>query len=291
MSSSDSSGVPGKAVAAEPPIAPIPAAGADDQGDRDEGAAADAWFTPGPKQAAAAPDGDESPEWFLRTGRAGLVPDSMTDSWQDGTPPSSDRPAEGAAVGSPPWGAQPTEAAPGVPPPWENGPWPGHGEPRPASRRAPLDAGSYQTAAGPVAAGPEPTAILRRRSAQLALGGIVVVVAAMIIVVIVTATSGGPVGGCGTYPAAVRLAYVRAMTDLRDHAPASVQSAAFAQAASRANASAAAAGQIGVRTAMFAMASDMNRAYADVAANRALPATLRQHLAADGTALPASCPG
>jgi hypothetical protein len=39
------------------------------------------------------------------------------------------------------------------------------------------------------------------------------------------------------------------------------------------------------------MASDMNRAYADAAANRALPATLLQHLTADGTALPASCPG
>jgi hypothetical protein len=113
----------------------------------------------------------------------------------------------------------------------------------------------------------------------------------VIVVVVVTATSGGPAAGCGTYPAAVRQAYVRAMTDLRDHAPASVQSAAFALAASRANASAAAAGQIGVRTAMSAMASDMNRAYADVAANRALPATLRQHLVADGTALPASCPG
>jgi hypothetical protein len=296
MSSSESSGGPGKAVAAEPPIAPIPAAGDDGQGDRDEGAPADAWFTPGPKQAAAAPGGDESPDWFLRTGRAGLVPDSVTDSWQDGTSPSPDQPAQGAAVGSPPWGAQPTEAAPGVPPPWENGPWPGHGDPRPAGRPAPVDAGSDQTAAGPVAAGPvaagpEPTAILRRRSAQLALGGIVVVVVAVIIVVIVTATSGSPVGGCGTYPATVRQAYVRAMTDLRDHAPASVQSAAFAQAASRANASAAAAGQIGVRTAMFAMASDMNRAYADVAANRALPATLRQHLVADGTASPASCPG
>jgi hypothetical protein len=126
---------------------------------------------------------------------------------------------------------------------------------------------------------------------QLALAGIGVVLVIVLVVVIVTATSGGPAGGCGTYPTSVRQAYGRAMTDLRSHAPPSVQSAAFAQAASRANASAAAAGQIAVRTAMFAMASDMNRAYADVAANRALPATLRQHLTADGTALPASCPG
>jgi hypothetical protein len=286
MSSSDSGGGPGKAVAAEPPIAPTPAAGDDGHDDHDEGAPADPWFTPGPKQAADAAGGDESPEWFLRTGRAGLVPDSMTDTGQDGTLPRPDESAQGEAAGSPPWGAQPTEAATGVPPPWENGPWPGHGDPRPAGRPDPADASSDAAPSAPVAA-----ASPRRRPVQLALAGIGVVVIVVIIVVIVTATSGGPAGGCGTYPAAVHQAYVRAMTDLRSHAPASVQSAAFARAASRANASAAAAGQITVRTAMFAMASDMNRAYADVTANRALPATLLQHLSADGTALPASCPG
>ncbi len=286
MSSSDSSGAPGKAVAAEPPLAPIPAAGDDGRDDRAEGAPADPWFTPGPKQPAAAPAGDESPEWFLPSGRAGLVPDTMTDTWQDGTLSRPDQSAQGEAAGSPPWGAQPTDAAGGVPPPWENGPWPGHGEPRPASRADPADVGSDPAPAAPVAADR-----LRRRTVQLALAGIGVVVVVVIIVVVVTATSGSPGGGCATYPAAVHQAYVRAMTDLRDHAPASVQSAAFAQAASRANASAVAAGQIAVRTAMSAMASDMNRAYADVAANRALPATLRQHLAADGTALPASCSG
>jgi hypothetical protein len=286
MSSSDSSGGPGKAVAAEPPIAPAPAAGDDGQKDRDEGAPADPWFTPGPKQAAAAPGVDESPEWFLRTGRAGLVPDSMTDTWQDGMLHRPDQPAQGEAAGLPPWGAQPTEAATGVPPPWENGPWPGHGDPRSASPPDPLDASSDPAPVAPLTA-----ASLRRRPVQLALAGIGVVVVGVIIVVIVTATSGGPGGGCGTYPAAVRQAYARAMADLRTHAPASVQSAAFAEAASRANASAAAAGQIAVRTAMFAMASDMNRAYADVSASRALPATLRQHLSADGTALPASCSG
>jgi len=286
MSSSDSSGGPGKAVAAEPPIAPTPPAGDDGQDDLDEGAQGDPWFTPGPKQAAAASAGDDSPEWFLRTGRAGLVPDSMMDTWQDETLPRADQPAQGEAAGSPPWGAQPTEAATGVPPPWENGPWPGHGDARPARRPDPASAGSDSAALGPVAA-----AGLRRRPVQLALAGIGVVVVVVIIVVIVTATSGGPAGSCGTYPTAVRQAYVRAMTDLRTHAPASIQSAAFAKAASRANASAAAAGQISVRTAMFAMASDMNRAYADVVANRALPATLLQHLSADGTALPGSCSG
>jgi hypothetical protein len=285
MSSSDSSAGPGNAVAAEPPISPTPVPGDDGQDDGDEGAPADPWFTPGPKHAEAAPGGDESPEWFLPTGRAGLVPDSMTDTWQDGTLPGPDQPAPSEAAGSPPWGAQPTEKA-GVPPPWENGPWPGHGDPRPASRPDPADVSSDAAPVAPVAA-----ASLRRRPVQLALAGIGVVLVVVIIVLIVTATSGGSAGGCGSYPVAVHQAYVRAMTDLRSHAPAAVQAAAFAQAASRANASAAAAGQIAVRTAMFAMASDMNRAYADVVANRALPPTLVEHLSADGTALPASCPG
>jgi hypothetical protein len=286
MSSSDSSGAPGKAVAAEPPIVPTPATSDNGQDDRADGAPADPWFTPSPKSAAAAQAGDESPQWFLRTGRAGLVPDSMTDTWQDGSPSHPDQLLPPGAAGTPPWGAQAADAGDGVPPPWENGPWPGHGDPRPASRTEPVDASRDAVPDVPVA-----VANLRRRPVQLALAGIGVVVVAVIVIVIVTATSGSPGGGCGTYPAAVRQAYSTAMTDLRTHAPASVQSAAFAQAASRANASAAAAGQIAVRTAMFAMASDMNRAYADVTANRALPATLLQHLTADGTALPASCSG
>jgi hypothetical protein len=284
MSSSDSSGVPGKAVAAEPLMVPAPATGDDGQYDGADSAPADPWFTPPPKNPAAAPAGDESPEWFLRTGRAGLVPDSMTDTWQDGSPSHPEQLAPAGAAGTPPWGTEPADAGDGVPPPWENGPWPGYGDLRPASRTEPADASSDPVPDAPVA-----VASLRRRPVQLALAGIGVVVVAVIVVVIVTATSGSPGGGCGTYPAAVRQAYARAMTDLRTHAPASVQSAAFAQAASRANASAAAAGQITVRTAMFAMASDMNRAYADATANRALPATLLQHLTADGTALPASC--
>jgi hypothetical protein len=68
-----------------------------------------------------------------------------------------------------------------------------------------------------------------------------------------------------------------------------VQLAAFQQAASRANASAAAAGQIGVRTALFTMAGDLDQAHSDMTAHRALPPALLQHLTADGTALPASC--
>ncbi len=286
MSSFERTGARHKAVAAEPPAAPIPPAGDDDRAD-DDPASAHPWFTPGRKQPAAASDGDESADWFLPTGRAGLLPDSMTDSWQDGTVPSPGRPAQAVGTGSPPWAAESADTSAGAPPPWETGPWPGPGDGHPPSRPSPATDSSDPAANTTVPASP------RRRAVQLGLAaGVGVVVIIVVIVVIVTGTSGGPAGGCGTYPAAVRQAYGRAMTDPRDHASASVQSAALARAASLANASAAApGGQMKVRTAMFAMASDLDRAHADVMANRALPSTLLQHLTADGTVLPAACPG
>jgi hypothetical protein len=275
MSSSDRTDAPSKAVGAESPVAPIPAPPDDSKDDRDDDALTDSWFAPGPKRAAAS--GDEPPEWFLPAGRAGLLPDSITDSWHEGSPRSPDRPAHGEAAGSPPWGAEPTKATAGVPPPWETGPWPGPGDPQLASRPAP-------PAASPDLA--PATTGLRRRSVQLVVAAGVSVVLVVIIVVVVAMTSGSPGGGCGTYPAAVRQAYLRAMTDMHTNAPVSVQSAAFALAASKANASAATASQIAVRTAMFGVASDLNQAYADVTANRALPTALLQHLTADATALP-----
>lgn len=297
MSSFDGAGAGGNAVAAEPRVASAPAAGDDGLDDQEAGSAADPWFAPGPKRPArptahdaglAPPAGGDGPaEWFLPAGRAGLVPDSMTDSGADVSLPGVDRSGPAEAASSPPWEAEPTTPATGVPPPWETGPWPGPGDPQAASRRP------HQ----PIASSDRPrseseAANARRRPVPLLLAaGAGAVVLVVIIVVIVTGMSGSPTGGCGTYPAAVREAYARAMTDLRRHAPASVRSAALGQAASRANASAAAAGQIDVRTALFALASDLDQAHADATAGRALPATLLQHLAADGTALPASCSG
>jgi hypothetical protein len=292
MSSSDRAGPGGKAVAADPGPASNPAAGADGPDERAHDAPADPWFTPGPKRSVDASDGGDaalaSPGaedgltgWFLPTGRAALLPDSMTEDAEDGALPGAGRLVHGEATSTPPWGAEPT-ATTGTPPPWENGPWPAPGDPRQAGRRRdPSPAGNL----GESEAGTATT----RRPLQFALAAAAAaVVLIVLIVVIVTATSGGPTGGCGTY-AAVRQSYVRAMTDLRKHAPLPVQSAAFAQAASRANASAAAAGQIAVRSALFAMASDLDQVHADVTAHRALPTALLQHLTTDGTALPASC--
>jgi hypothetical protein len=292
MSSSKGTGAKGKAVASERPIVSTSPAG----DDRD-GVLADPWFTPGPKQAAeAAPDpadaeyarraeNEDTAAWFLRAGRAGLQPDSMTVSWADDAGSHPDRGPQPEAAGTPPWGAEPADSAAGAPPPWETGPWPGPAE---AVRAATELRAPALSAEPPIAS---TAAWLRRRRVQVGLAGAAgLVVVVVIIVVIVVATSGSP--GCGTYPSAVRQAYASAMSDLRAHAPTSVQAAAFGQAATQANAAAAAAGQIAVRTALFRMASDLDQAHADVLAHRAgaLPATLLQRLSADGTALPASCP-
>jgi hypothetical protein len=109
------------------------------------------------------------------------------------------------------------------------------------------------------------------------------------VVLIVVATSGGSASGCATYPAPVRQAYARAMSDLSGHAPASVQAADLERAASVANSSAASAGQITARTALFTMASDLDEAYSDVTKHRLITSDLQQRLTKDGTALPRSC--
>jgi hypothetical protein len=241
----------------------------------DEDGLADPWFAPGPKLAA--PEADTT-EWFLRAGRAGLLPDSMTESWDgdDSVPPD---PAERvAAAGAPPWGRDSASAAADDDelPPWETGPWPYPGEK--AARQQPV----------PAAHDPEPGPE-RPRSRLIMAAGAAALVLIVAIVVIIVATSGGSATGCATYPAAVRQAYSRAMSDLSRHAPTSVLGADLERAASLANASAAAAGQITARTALFAMASDLDGAYSDITKHRPVTSDLQQRLAADGTALPRSC--
>jgi len=126
-----------------------------------------------------------------------------------------------------------------------------------------------------------------RRASWLTIGASIAW--AVIIIVIAASVGGGSAGGCGRYPATVQRAYEKALSDLTSNAPASVQAADFQQAASLANASAAATGQIGVRTALFSMANDMSAARGYVVAGRPISATLRQHLADDGTAPSGSC--
>ena len=123
-----------------------------------------------------------------------------------------------------------------------------------------------------------------RRASWLAIGASVAW--AVIIVAIIAGSSGGSTVGCARYPTQVRQAYAKVMTDISTHAAGSVEAADMSVAATLANASAAAAGQIGTRTGLFTMAGDMAQARADVVAHRPVPVTLKQHLADDG-AVPA----
>ncbi len=277
-----------------------------------------------PADADAADDrGGRGAEWFLRTGRAGLLPDSMTVASDDAadTPSRDHHEVRIAAAGAPPWAGETTQVADGAPPPWENGPWPGpgglgspgsdasangHRETRAPAPHASTDAAVAQSrwpARTVVTAGLIPLVVpglvlgilsLRqpggravRKASWLAIGASIAW--AVVIILIVVGTAGAPAASCSGYPAGVRQAYEQALTALSRNAPASVQAADLETAASRANASAAAAGQIGVRTALFAMANDMTQARADVVALRPIPDALRQHLADDGAVPSGSC--
>jgi hypothetical protein len=278
-----------RGVATKPQLA-APAGGGDDD-------IADPWFTPGPKADAgyqpsepAADHGigaDDTAEWFLPTGRAGLQPESMTESsWDDQGEVLTDRVGRREAAGAPPWGPDSASTAAGEPPPWENGPWPGPGALAARKHQAPSAAPKAGARAG---SNTELSLLgLLRTRLVLAIGAAVVVVVVAVVVIVIS-LPGGPAGGCATYPAVVHQAYARAMNDLNGHADASTLAADLGQAASLANQSAAAEGQITARTALFAMASHLDEAHADVIAHRAVPTTLLQRLTADGTALPASC--
>ena len=86
----------------------------------------DPWFEPEPTVAqpdppqpaglpdaagAAAGSGSQA-QWFLPTGRAGLLPESMTESWEEG---QEHDPGRAAAAGAPPWASEGTCADRGQP--------------------------------------------------------------------------------------------------------------------------------------------------------------------------------
>jgi hypothetical protein len=311
-----------------------------------DGAEPDPWFGAGPKvpdgtDAAGSGDSASTPEsassngtaesgarveWFLPTGRAALMPESMTVAADEDEDALAQYPAQVRAAGEPPWAGEVTGQIAAVPPPWETGPWPGPGGGRAsavagggpvpdasATSGSAVRAGSSgQARTAPwsartvLASGLVPLVIpglvagvlsLRRSKAgdPVRLASILAIVAslawAVIIVVLVASTSGSPASSC-QYPSAVHQAYAKAMADLRSSAQAPVTVADLGQAATRANTSAAATatGDINERNALFAMTADLQQARADVVAKRPVPSTLRAHLAADETALAASCP-
>lgn len=318
----------------------------------DDPQAEDPWFAPGPKKpfspgdedgyadagmAGAATDEQAGQtDWFLRTGRAGLRPDSVT-SWDDVAekPPADHHEARVTAAGAPPWAGETTAVSASAPPPWETGPWPGpaalrsQGSPPAADAQAGTTTSRAAATGGQVGGGADqhvPAAVaapdrwpartvltagliplvvpglvlgflsLRqagtdavRKASWLAIGASIAW--AVIIIVIVASLSGGSASGCSSYPAAVHQAYQKALADLRGSAPSATEAADLETAASLANSSAAAAGQIGVRNALFTMADDLSQARADVVAKRPIAAVLRQHLAADGAPPAGSCTG
>jgi hypothetical protein len=249
----------------------------------------DPWFDPGPKVLAAGDpeeslaegttDPAASAQWFLPTGRAGLMPESMTVSADDdqSNTTGAEYPAQVQAAGAPPWVGETTGPI-AMPPPWETGPWPAPGADRMsrqardaafgaagAAWSAPASGSRQFQASQSAASGPLPArTILTLGLVPLVIPGAVAgmlgfrlsqagdpvrrasVLAiaaslawAVIIVLIAVTASGGSGGDC-RYPAAVHQAYVRAASDLSGSATASVKIADLGRAASRANAAAAA---------------------------------------------------
>lgn len=299
----------------------------------------DPWFEPGPKAAGPAGNdgsladsaaGEAEPDtaqWFLRAGRAGLLPDSVSVDEPQSEAAGSRAPA--AAGSAPPWAGVVAGEGAGSPPPWETGPWPGPGGERPsrlaggpgaaAAPGGPARAAPPESVPAP-AAQPAPGASWPAR--RVLVAGLVPLVipglvagfaglrgsrpgqpvrraciaaiaasAAWAVIIAIAVVALGPGGSAATcsYPAAVHQAYSKAMTDLGSGAPAAAQTADLSVAVSRANASAAAAGQIRARNALFEMAGDLEQARADVTARQPVPAALRTRLAADGTALAGAC--
>ncbi len=342
MTSSDGRQAAGRSAPATAPSTGTSGgrAGADADGEQP-----DPWFGPGRKPAGPAGDAEpETAQWFLRAGRAGLLPGSIS---EDEAPAGGAGGQPSAGTGSaPPWAAEEASAGAAAPPPWETGPWPGPGGERRAGGRAGTGSGragaqaddrdpgwpasATREADPPVPALPDSGAatggqpdhggsrLARRvlitgllplvipgliagfagfrrgrpgeavRRASVAAIAASLAWAVIIVVIVIAAGPGGPAATC-SYPPAVRQAYSKAMTDLSASAPAATRSADLSLAVSRANAAAAATGQIQVRNALFGLAGDLEQARADVTAQRPVPAALRSRLTADGTALTGGC--
>ena len=150
----------------------------------EDAAQRDPWFEPEPNVARPdTPDptalgqyadshgsegaaGNRQAEWFLPTGRAGLLPDSITESWDEDPDQVSDRPVTASA---PPWASEGPTPAASKPPPWESGPWPGPGGGAPAGQ-AGADASPSQ-ASGTAGAGDQGREDVAGRAAGRAADG------------------------------------------------------------------------------------------------------------------------
>jgi hypothetical protein len=258
--------------------------------------------------------GSRATEWFLRTGRAGLLPDSVAISSNDETAPEWRH----EAAGAPPWASEGVQAD-GEPPPWESGPWPGPGEERPrqtytardrqarapgaGSARGQGDTGRNWQARAALATGVLPLVVpgivlgvLGLRQARFSRSGGIAsslgiglsVVWAVILGVVVFGSAGSTSGGC-TVPSAVRVSYAQVNRDLSAVSSGVSSGTLVADArlaAGQANTAAANARDVSLRGALAALARDLEQVQAEVPASdtatvvRRLPGSTRLQLQA-----------
>jgi hypothetical protein len=271
------------------------------------------WFEP------AVPHADPATtEWFLRTGRAGLRPDSVTETW-DEERHAAERPVTAA---NPPWAGERADVTSDSPPPWESGPWPGPGEDGLApgqaheeGQAAPEEAVAQDADAAPAgnwqATAALGTGILPlvvpglvfgvlglRRAAVTGIGrawsmiGIALSVIWAVVLSVYLASGGQSAQACGASQNGVTYAVSQVLHDLGTGAPQGVLTQDLRTAINQANSAAAAAtSQLGVRDALVALTSGLQQTQQDASASpqRVSNATLRAEVAAGMAAVTAAC--
>jgi hypothetical protein len=285
--------------------------GADQEEATADALSPDPWFEPAHSadsdSRAQAGEASDDTGWFMRTGRAGLLPDSMTESW-DESGDGQDRPQP---AGAPPWACDQPGPEQTAPPPWESGPWPGPGEDR--SHLPPGQAGG-QAALSPAAADTgnwQATAALGASILPVVLPGLALgvvglrrsrvtgtgrtaswlaialsVVWAAILTVWLASAGGTAAGACGSYQSAVSIQVSQVLHDLATAAPQPVLTNDLRQAITQANTAAAQAQQVTARNAMATLTAALQQVAADGSAS---DAARHQQVAAAAAAMTSAC--
>jgi hypothetical protein len=242
----------------------------------------------GPDQPADGETELPADQWFLRTGRAGLLPESMTEEEPEpgtGSLPRIVVPSDGA----PPWAAEPAVTDDGRPPPWESGPWGAEGSGGSGSRAA--DSRAAAAAAGNAAASPGlqlPGGLRLSGRASWIVAGALTAVAVIVILVVTLGGGSSADPGCTAWQSAGRASYAAVQADLASHAPASALAAKLRVAIRQVNLAAAQAHQASVQADLAALTSDLQTALADVT-RTPMPAQVLQGMRRDAAAAAAAC--
>jgi hypothetical protein len=268
----------------------------------------ESWFQPAGNDANGADDDDWSQtDWFLRTGRAGLLPDSITESAEE----NGHSGPRAATSGAPPWAGDAAAPDQADPPPWESGPWPGPGEDRaaparpaarPAASPAAADTGNWQSIAA-VVAGLVPVVlpglvlgVLGLRRARVTGGGRTAswlaiafsAIWAVVLAVWIASAGNTAASACGSYQNSVSYAVSQVLRDLSTAAPRSVVTSDLHQAINQANTAAAGAQQVPGRDAMATLTASLQQV-ATEASGSTSEAALHQQVAAAEAAMVSAC--